>query len=100
MRCDGSATAPVPAMMTLGLLFHSVLPAAAADPEIASLLRSPLQQGVDHERRQPDRSTRLRAEADPHPDKVVQCKGAWLTRLRGSGPARTYSVLSTAEDPS
>ena len=39
MKCDGQRL--VSAMMTLGLVFLPVLPVAAADPEIDSLLRRP-----------------------------------------------------------
>jgi alcohol dehydrogenase (cytochrome c) len=77
-------------MMTLGLLFLPVLPVAAADPEIDSLVRRP--PGKDWVTNGGDLTNqRYSTLKQIDTTNVKQLKGAWMTRLKGSGVGGKYS---------
>jgi hypothetical protein len=77
-------------MMTLGLLFLPVFPVAAADPEIDSLVRRP--PGKDWVTNGGDLTNqRYSTLKQIDTTNVKQLKGAWMTRLKGSGVGGKYS---------
>ena len=78
------------ALMALGLAMRSALPAAAADPEIDTLLRSPagkdwITNGGNLTNQRYSTLTQINTT------NVKQLKGVWMTRLKGSGAAGKYS---------
>src|SRR5215471_4206157 len=89
MRRDSRRT--ILATMILGLLLPMASPAAAADPEIDRLLRSPA--GKDWVTNGGN-LTNQRYSTLAHIDtaNVKQLKGAWMTRLKASGAAGKYSL--------
>src|ERR1700758_4870271 len=92
MRCR--AQRKLSALIVLGLLSLAAVPVQAADPEMDRLLQSPVGKdwvtnggNLTNERystlRQIDTSN------------VKQLKGAWMTRLKGSGYGGKYSFEGT-----
>ena len=74
----------VPVLMTLSLLFLVVMPAWAADPEIDRLLRSPAgKDWVTNGGNLTNQRYSTLKQIDT--SNVKQLKGAWMTRLKGSG---------------
>src|SRR5438094_8361325 len=80
----------VPVLMTLSLLFLVVMPVWAADPEIDRLLRSPA--GKDWVTNGGNLTNqRYSTLTQINTTNVKQLKGAWMTRLKGSGVGGKYS---------
>jgi alcohol dehydrogenase (cytochrome c) len=76
--------------MTLSVLFLVVMPAWAADPEIDNLLRSPV--GKDWVTNGGNLTNQRYSTLNQiNTSNVKQLKGAWMTRLKGSGAAGKYS---------
>src|SRR5256712_3903285 len=77
-------------LTTLSFLFFTVMPVLAADPEIDRLLRSPV--GKDWITNGGTLTNQLYSTLKQiDPTKVPQLKGAWMTRLKGSGAGGKYS---------
>ena len=88
MRCHKQRLVPV--LMTLSLLFLVVMPVWAADPEIDRLLRSPV--GKDWVTNGGNLTNQRYSTLNQiNTSNVKQLKGAWMTRLKGSGAAGKYS---------
>jgi quinohemoprotein ethanol dehydrogenase len=88
MRCHNQRLVPV--LMTLSLLFLVVMPVWAADPEIDRLLRSPVgKDWVTNGGNLTNQRYSTLKQIDT--SNVKQLKGAWMTRLKGSGAAGKYS---------
>jgi len=88
MRSDGQRW--IRAVTTLSLLFLVVTPVWAADPEIDRLLRSPV--GKDWITNGGNLTNqRYSSLRQIDTTNVKQLKGAWMTRLKGSGFAGKYS---------
>ena len=88
MRCHKQRLVPV--LMTLSLLFLVVMPVWAADPEIDRLLRSPV--GKDWVTNGGNLTNQRYSTLNQiNASNVKQLKGAWMTRLKGSGAAGKYS---------
>src|SRR5712691_3620540 len=88
MRCHNQRLVPV--LMTLSLLFLVVMPVWAADPEIDRLLQSPV--GKDWVTNGGNLTNqRYSTLKTIDISNVKQLKGAWMTRLKGSGAAGKYS---------
>src|SRR2546428_769016 len=88
MRCHSQRLIPV--LMTLSLLFLVVMPIWAADPEIDRLLRSPA--GKDWVTNGGNLTNQRYSTLNQiNTSNVKQLKGAWMTRLKGSGAAGKYS---------
>src|SRR6266404_5614218 len=82
MRYHGQRLVPV--LMTLSLLFLVVMPAWAADPEIDRLLQSPVgKDWVTNGGNLTNQRYSTLKQIDT--SNVKQLKGAWMTRLKGSG---------------
>src|SRR5881392_375595 len=78
-------------LTTLSFLVFTVMPVLAADPEIDRLLRSPIGKdwvtnggNLTNQRY----STLKQIDAS----NVMQLKGAWMTRLKGSGFSAKHSL--------
>ena len=88
MRCEGLRSVVVLTM--LSFLFLVVAPALAADPEIDRLLRSPV--GKDWVTNGGNLTNqRYSTLTQINTVNVKQLKGAWMTRLKGSGFGGKYS---------
>jgi quinohemoprotein ethanol dehydrogenase len=88
MRCHNQRLVPV--LMTLSLLFLVVMPVWAADPEIDRLLQSPVgKDWVTNGGNLTNQRYSTLKQIDT--SNVKQLKGAWMTRLKGSGAAGKYS---------
>src|SRR5215471_20398843 len=88
MRCHNQRLIPV--LMTLSLLFLVVMPVWAADPEIDRLLRSPVgKDWVTNGGNLTNQRYSTLKQIDT--SNVKNLKGAWMTRLKGSGAAGKYS---------
>jgi len=84
----------VPASFALGLLFLAAMPVRAADPEIDRLLQSPV--GRDWVTNGGNLTNqRYSALKQIDTSNVKQLKGAWMTRLKGSGFGGKYSAEAT-----
>src|SRR6266581_2523485 len=78
-------------LMTLSLLLLMVMPVWAADPEIDRLLRSPI--GKDWVTNGGNLTNqRYSTLKQINTSNVKQLKGAWMTRLKGSGFGGKYSA--------
>jgi quinohemoprotein ethanol dehydrogenase len=76
--------------LVFGLLCVSGMPASAADPQIDNLLRSPI--GKDWVTNGGNLTNqRYSTLKQINVDNVKQLKGAWMTRLKGSGYGGKYS---------
>jgi len=74
----------IPILMSLGLLFPGALVARAADPEIDRLLQSPIgKDWVTNGGNMTNQRFSTLKQIDT--TNVKQLKGAWMTRLKGSG---------------
>jgi quinohemoprotein ethanol dehydrogenase len=92
MRCGAQQISPV--LMALGLLFPGALPARAADPEIDRLLQSPVgKDWVTNGGNMTNERYSTLKQIDT--TNVKQLKGAWMTRLKGSGFGGKYSFEAT-----
>src|SRR6266705_4074115 len=92
MRCHDQRL--VPMLMTLSLLFLVVMPVWAADPEIDRLLRSPVgKDWVTNGGNLTNQRYSTLKQIDT--SNVKQLKGAWMTRLKGSGFGGKYSFEAT-----
>ena len=88
MRCRAQQMIPV--VMTLGWLLPVAAPVRAADPEIDHLLQSPV--GKDWVTNGGNLTNqRYSALKQIDTTNVKQLKGAWMTRLKGSGFGGKYS---------
>src|SRR5215510_2516157 len=88
MRCHSQLVVPV--LMTLSLFFLVVMPVWAADAEIDSLLRSPVgKDWVTNGGNLTNQRYSMLKQIDT--SNVKQLKGAWMTRLKGSGLGGKYS---------
>ena len=84
----------VPIFMSLGLLLPGALPVRAADPEIDHLLQSPV--GKDWVTNGGNiTNQRYSTLKQIDTTNVKQLKGAWMTRLKGSGLGGKYSLEAT-----
>ena len=84
----------VPIFIGLGLLFTGALPARAADPDIDRLLQSPV--GKDWVTNGGNLTNeRYSTLKQIDTTNVKQLKGAWMTRLKGSGFGGKYSFEAT-----
>jgi alcohol dehydrogenase (cytochrome c) len=80
--------------MTLSLLFLVLVPVWAADPETDKLLRQP--SGKDWITNGGDlNNQRYSTLKQINTSNVKQLKGAWMTRLKGSGVGGKYSLEAT-----
>src|SRR5215510_3608000 len=77
-------------LMGVGLLFPGALPVRAADPEIDRMLQSPVSKDwiTNGGNMTNQRYSTLK---QINVDNVKQLKGAWMTRLKGSGLGGKYS---------
>src|SRR6266446_6427289 len=92
MRCHDQRLVPV--LMTLSLLFLVVMPVWAADPEIDRLLQSPVgKDWVTNGGNLTNHRYSTLNQVDTR--NVKQLKGAWMTRLKGSGFGGKYSAEAT-----
>jgi len=84
----------VPILMTLTGLLLVVMPASAADPEIDLLLRSPIgKEWVTNGGNLTNQRYSTLTQIDT--SNVKRLKGAWMTRLNGSGFDGKYSFEAT-----
>src|SRR5215471_4374316 len=84
----------VPIFMSLGLLLPGALPVRAADPEIDRLLQSPVgKDWVTNGGNMTNQRYSTLKQIDT--SNVKQLKGAWMTRLKGSGLGGKYSLEGT-----
>src|ERR1700721_559008 len=89
MRQPAQRTVQV--LMVLGLLFLGAVPVRAADPEIDRLLRSPIgKDWVTNGGNLTNQRYSTLKQIDT--TNVKQLKGAWMTRLKGSGLGGKYSL--------
>src|SRR5437667_9498253 len=80
----------VPVLMTLSLLFLVGMPVWAADPEIDRLLQSPVgKDWVTNGGNLTNQRYSTLKQIDT--TNVAPLKGAWMTRLKGSGLGGKYS---------
>src|SRR6516164_10385967 len=84
----------VPTLLALGLLSLKSVPIFAADPEIDRLLRSPVAKdwvtnGGNLTNQRYSTLTQINT------NNIKQLKGAWMTRLKGSGMGGKYSAEAT-----
>src|SRR5438445_1452450 len=92
MRHRGLRVAPV--LVAIGLLVSGAAPVRAADPEIARLLQSPV--GKDWVTNGGNLTNqRYSTLKQINTSNVKQLKGAWMTRLKGSGFGGKYSAEAT-----
>src|SRR5437870_4531481 len=81
-------------LTTLSFLFFTVMPVLAADPEIDRLLRSPVgKDWVTNGGNLTNQRYSTLKQIDT--SNVKQLKGAWMTRLKGSGFGGKYSFEAT-----
>src|SRR5690348_9107984 len=84
----------VPMLMAVGLLMLAAIPVTAADPEIDRLLQSPVSKDwVTNGGNLTNQRYSTLKQIDP--SNVKQLKGAWMTRLKGSGYSGKYSFEAT-----
>src|SRR5438045_3491759 len=84
----------VPILIALGLLFPGALPVRAADHEIDKLLQSPVgKDWVTNGGNMTNQRYSTLKQIDT--SNVKQLKGAWMTRLKGSGFGGKYSAEAT-----
>src|SRR2546427_5730602 len=78
-------------LTTLSFLFFTVMPVLAADQEINRLLRSPIgKDWVTNGGNLTNQRYSTLKQIDT--SNVTQLKGAWMTRLKGSGFSAKYSL--------
>src|ERR671931_1380884 len=88
MRCHKQRLVPV--LTILSLLFLVVMPVWAADPEIDRLLKSPVgKDWVTNGGNLTNQRYSTLKQIDT--SNIKNLKGAWMTRLKGSGAAGKYS---------
>ena len=82
-----------PILVTLGLLFPGAQPVRAADPDIDRLLQSPVDKDwvTNGGNMTNQRYSTLK---QINVDNIKQLKGAWMTRLKGSGLGGKFWRLS------
>src|SRR5881398_120720 len=81
-------------LTTLSFLVFTVMPVLAADPEIDRLLRSPV--GKDWVTNGCNLTNQRYSTLNQiDTSNVAQLKGAWMTRLKGSGFDAKYSFEAT-----
>ena len=84
----------VPVLIALGVLLSEAAPVSAADPEIDRLLQSPV--GKDWVTNGGNLTNeRYSTLKQIDTTNVKQLKGAWMTRLKGSGLGGKYSAEAT-----
>src|SRR6516164_8676576 len=84
----------VPVLLFLSLLVSGVAPVRAADPEIDRLVQSPVRKDwVTNGGNMTNQRYSTLKQIDA--SNVKQLKGAWMTRLRGSGLGGKYSFEAT-----
>jgi quinohemoprotein ethanol dehydrogenase len=84
----------VPVSIALGLLLAGAVPVRAADPEIDRLLQSPVgKDWVTNGGNLTNQRYSTLKQIDT--TNVKQLKGAWMTRLKGSGLGGKYSLEAT-----
>jgi quinohemoprotein ethanol dehydrogenase len=84
----------VPILMALGLFLPAVIPVRAADPEIDRLLQAPIgKDWVTNGGNMTNQRYSTLKQIDT--TNVKQLKGAWMTRLKGSGLGGKYSFEAT-----
>src|SRR6266568_297361 len=84
----------IPVLAGLSLLFLGLAPASAADPEIDRLLQSPVgKDWVTNGGNLTNQRYSTLKQIDT--SNVKQLKGAWMTRLKGSGFGGKYSFEAT-----
>ena len=84
----------VPMLMALGLFFLATMPVRAADPEIDRLLQAPVDKDwVTNGGNLTNQRYSTLKQIDT--SNVKQLKGAWMTRLKGSGLGGKYSFEAT-----
>jgi alcohol dehydrogenase (cytochrome c) len=84
----------VPVSVALGLLVSAAMPVRAADPEIDRLLQSPVSKDwVTNGGNMTNQRYSTLNQIDT--GNVKQLKGAWMTRLKGSGFGGKYSFEGT-----
>jgi len=84
----------VPMLMALGLFLPAVIPVRAADPEIDRLLQAPVgKDWVTNGGNMTNQRYSTLKQIDT--TNVKQLKGAWMTRLKGSGLGGKYSLEAT-----
>ena len=82
------------ALLALGLLSLAAMPAQAADPEIDRLLQGPVgKDWVTNGGNMTNQRYSTLKQIDT--SNVKQLKGAWMTRLKGSGLGGKYSLEAT-----
>src|SRR5439155_25407350 len=92
MRHRGLRVAPV--LVAIGLLVSGAAPVRAADPEIDRLLQSPIgKDWVTNGGNLTNQRYSTLKQIDT--TNVKQLKGAWMTRLKGSGLGGKYSHEAT-----
>src|ERR1700741_1808453 len=81
----------VPMLMALGLLVAGAAPVKAADPEIDRLLQAPVgKDWVTNGGNLTNQRYSTLKQIDT--TNIKQLKGAWMTRLKGSGLGGKYSL--------
>ena len=84
----------VPVSVALGLLVSAAMPVRAADPEIDRLLQNPVSKDwVTNGSNLTNQRYSTLKQIDT--TNVKQLKGAWMTRLKGSGVGGKYSFEGT-----
>ena len=84
----------LPVWISLGLLIAATVPVGAADPEIDNLLQSPV--GKDWVTNGGNLTNhRYSTLKQIDTTNIKQLKGAWMTRLKGSGFGGKYSAEAT-----
>src|SRR5258706_2766466 len=92
MRRSAQQISPI--LMALGLLLPGALPAGAADPEIDRLLQSTVgKDWITNGGNMTNQRYSTLKQIDTN--NVKQLKGAWMTRLKGSGLGGKYSLEAT-----
>src|SRR5712671_867067 len=92
MRRSAQQISPI--LMALSLLFPGALPAGAADPEIDRLLQSTVgKDWITNGGNMTNQRYSTLKQIDTN--NVKQLKGAWMTRLKGSGLGGKYSHEAT-----
>ena len=84
----------VPILMALGLFLVAAMPVRAADPEVDRLLQAPIgKDWVTNGGNMTNQRYSTLKQIDT--TNVKQLKGAWMTRLKGSGLGGKYSFEAT-----
>src|ERR1700746_1135499 len=84
----------IPILMSLGLLFPGAPSVRAADPEIDRLLQSPVgKDWITNGGNMTNQRYSTLKQIDT--TTVKKLKGAWMTRLKGSGLGGKYSLEAT-----